>query len=164
MILKHFLKLKIFSPTDCDIALAQYTQFLEELKRENSHELRHFKKWETNLDGFYFKKLDIDIRQYNKFLFVHKIILTLSHDQAAVESGFSLSKSSLQVNIKEESIVVKKIVRDHLLANKIDLPSLGIPNKLIIACNTAHSRYKASLLKNYQSLSESFRKGKQRGF
>ena len=68
----------------------------------NSHELRYFKTWETNLDDFYFKKIDIDIRRYNKFLFVFKIILTLSHDQAAIERGFSLVKSSLQVNINQE--------------------------------------------------------------
>ena len=79
---------------------------------------------------------------------MRKIILTLSHDQTAVERGFSLGKSSLQFNIKEESIVAKKIVRDHLLANKIDLPSFEIPNKLIIACNTAYSKYKASFKKN----------------
>ena len=45
----------------------------------NSHELRHFKTWGTNLHDFYFKQLDIDIRQYKKLLFVLKIILALSH-------------------------------------------------------------------------------------
>ena len=139
VILKHLLKLKIFSPPNCAKALEQYTQFLEEVKRVNSHELRHFKTWEANLDDFYFKKLDKDIRRYKKFLFVLKIMLTLSHGEAAVKRLFSLGKSSLQVNIKEESIIAKKIIRDHLLANKIDFPSFEIPNKLIIACNTAHS-------------------------
>ena len=51
-ILKHFLKLKIVSPPNCDKALEQYTQFLEEAKRMNSHELRFCKTWETNLDEF----------------------------------------------------------------------------------------------------------------
>ena len=49
------------------------------------------------------------------------IILTISHGQAAVERGFSVGKFSLQVNIKEESVVAKRIVRDHLVATKIDL-------------------------------------------
>ena len=57
-----------------------------------------------------------------------------------------MGKSSPQINRKLESIVAKKILRDHLLANKIDSPSFEIPNKLIIACN-AHSKYKASLEK-----------------
>ena len=93
----------------------------------DSDELRHFKTWKTNLDDFLLKKLDIDIRRYNKFLFVLKIILTLSNGQAAVERGFSLGKISLQVNIKDNSIVAKKIVRDHLLANKIYLPFFEYP-------------------------------------
>ena len=57
----------------------------------DSDDLRHFKRWETNLDDFLFKKLDI----------VLKIILALSHGQAAVERGFSLGKISLQVNMKD---------------------------------------------------------------
>ena len=47
-----------------------------------------------------------------------KIILTLSHGQAAAERGFSLGKSSLEVNIKEKSIVAKKIVRERLSPSK----------------------------------------------
>ena len=73
-ILKHFLRLKIFSPPSCDKALEQYTQFLEEIKGVNSHKLRHFKTWETSPDDFYFKKLDADIRRCNKFLSGFKII------------------------------------------------------------------------------------------
>ena len=46
-----------------------------------------------------------------------KIILTLSHGQAAVKGRFSLGKSILEVKIKEDSIFAKEIVRDHLLAN-----------------------------------------------
>ena len=119
-----------------------------EVKKVNSHKPRHFKTWETNLDYSYFKKPDMDIAQYKKFLFVlHIKLLLLSHGHAAVERGFSLGKSSLQLNIKEESIVAKKTVRDHLLSNKIDMPSFEIPSKLIIACNTVHSKYKASLEK-----------------
>ena len=73
-----------------------------------------------------------------------KIILTC-HGQAAVERSFSLGKSSLQTNITEESIIAKKIVRDHLLANKIELSSYQVPNKLILQYNSAHSKYTARL-------------------
>ena len=62
-----------------------------------------------------------------------KIILTVRHGPTVVLRGFSLGKCFLQINIKAESIVAKKIVRDRLLASKIDLPSFEIPNKLIIA-------------------------------
>ena len=70
-------------------------------------------------DDFYCKKLDIeDIRRYNKLLLVVQMILTLSHGQAAAERGFSFGKSSLEVNIKKESIVAKKVVRERLSPSK----------------------------------------------
>ena len=99
----------------------------------------------TNLDDFYFRQLRINISPHKKFVFVLKFILTHSHDHAAVEKGFSLGKSLLQCNTKEESIVAKMLVRDHLQANNIKIETFEVPNKLIISCNTAHSRYKASL-------------------
>ena len=45
-ILKHFVNLEIFSPLTWCKVLEQHTQFLEEVKRVNSHELRNFKTWE----------------------------------------------------------------------------------------------------------------------
>ena len=162
-ILKYFLKIKIVSSPNCDKALELYTKFLEEVKRVNSHELRHFKTWESNLDEFYLKKHDIDIRPYGKFAYVLKKILTLSHRQAA-EREFSLGKSSLQVKIKEESIVVKKTVRYNLLANKVDFPSFEICKKLIIAYSTAHSKYKQSLEKTTNSSAKVLEKERRKAF
>ena len=57
-----------------------------------------------------------------------------------LKGGFSRGKLSLQYNIKEESIVAKKLVRDHLQYNNITKL-----NKLNISCNTPHSRQKVSL-------------------
>ena len=93
-----------------------------------------------------------------------KIILTLSHDQAAIERGFSFVKSSRHVNIKEEWIVAKKTVRDQPLANKIDLSSFEIPNKLIIVCITSHSKYKVSLGKTAKDSAEVLEKERREVF
>ena len=57
VILKLFLKLKIFSLPYCYNVLEHYTQFSEEVKRVNSHELRQFKTWETKLDDFTSKSM-----------------------------------------------------------------------------------------------------------
>ena len=40
---------------------------------------------------------------------VLKIILTLSHGQTSVERGFSIKESTLEVNMKTEAIVARKI-------------------------------------------------------
>ena len=71
-----------------------------------------------NLDEFYPRHFYFSISRHKQFVFALKIILTLSHGQAAVGRGFSLDKSSLQYNIKEESIAAKKLVKDHPQANK----------------------------------------------
>ena len=86
-------------------------------------QLKLFDSSKTDLDYLYFHELRKETKKHDKFAYVLKIILTLSHGQAAVGRSFSLGKFSLQTNITEESIIAKKIVRDHLLANKIELSS-----------------------------------------
>ena len=88
--------------------------------------------------------MGIEIKKHEKFAFVLNVILTMSHGQAAVERNFSLGKSSLRTNI-EESVIAKKIVRNHLQASKVNLSSYKIPCKLVISCNSAYGWYKTFL-------------------
>ena len=83
---------------------------------------------------------EIKQKKHEKFAFALKVILTLSHGQAAVEKSFNRGKSSLQTNITEESIIAKKIVQNHLQANKVNLSSYKIPRKLAVSCNSAYGR------------------------
>ena len=69
------------------------------------------------LDDFFFTKLDVE-KKYSELSKVI-IILTLSHGQADIERGFSQNKTVLQQNIKEDSISSKRIIEDHILANKL---------------------------------------------
>ena len=144
-ILMYLLKLRLVSATYSDKALADCSSFFEQVKKMHVDQLKLFDSSKTDLDYIYFHKLGKETKKHDKFAYILKIILTLSPGQAAVERSFSLGKSSLQTNITEESIIAKKVVRDHLLANKIELSSYEVPNKLILQCNSAHSKYKASL-------------------
>ena len=47
------------------------------------------------------------------------MILTLSHGHSAVERSFSINKSLVDVNMKEESIVIRKAIKDQMLSNAI---------------------------------------------
>ena len=47
--------------------------------------------------------------------------------------------------MKEESIISKKIIRDHILANSVEPHNLEIPNKLIVSCSTENQKCKESL-------------------
>ena len=73
------------------------------------------------------------------------MILTLSHGQAAVEHGFSVNNSLSIVNISEESLVCKKLVKGHLLSIKQEAHTVPITNQLIHSVATAHQKYKESL-------------------
>ena len=125
----HLIELNILSTNNSEKALEQYYLFLEEIRQLHLNNLKIFDPSKTNLDYFYFRQLGINI----------------SHDQVAVEKEFSRGKSSLQYNIKEESIVAKKLVRDHMQANNIKIETSEVPNKLVISRNTAHSCCEASL-------------------
>ena len=109
------------------------------------NELMLFDATKSDLDFFYFDELGIRTKKHGKFLFVLKVILTLSHGQAAVERSFSLGKSCLRTNITEESIIAKNIVQNHLQANKDNLSLYKFPHKLVVSCNSACGCYKASL-------------------
>ena len=50
--------------------------------------VQSYKREETSLDEFYFEKKDI--RRFKELALLLKVILTLSHGQAAVECGLCL--------------------------------------------------------------------------
>ena len=163
-ILMHLLKLKLLTPIQSDKALDQCSSFYEQVKKIHLDELKLFDPPKTDLDDFYFHKLGSETKKHDLFSYVLKIIMTLSHGQAAVERGFSLGKSSLQTNITEESIVAKKIIRDHLQSNKIKISAYDVPNKLILSCNAAHSKYKADLKEKKKKLKSINRMRKESSF
>ena len=103
-------------------------------------------------------------KKHEKFAFALKVILTLSHGQAAVEKSFNRGKSSLQTNITEESIIAKKIVQNHLQANKVNLSSYKFPCKLAVSCNSAYGRYKLSLVEKTKEAEKTVEKERRELF
>ena len=81
------------------------------------------------------------IKKYVNLAFVIKMILTLSHGQAAVERSFSINKSVVNVNMKEESIVARKTIKDHMLSNDIQPDIIEILNKIINFYRSARQKY-----------------------
>lgn len=114
-LLGHFLKLKLIAANFADNVMIQHNDLLRhELKLYNDKFIG-FDKKKDRLDNFFFNV--IGIQKYEQLAFVVKVILTLSHGQASVERGFSINKSVLEVNMKAESIVARKLIRDHMIKN-----------------------------------------------
>ena len=62
------------------------------------------------------------------------MILTLSHDQSAVERGFSINKELLVKNLAKTSIVKQRIVYNHYLASEKKSHKFPISNEIINSC------------------------------
>ena len=125
-LLEHLIKLKILDSFCCDKVLVQLVEFVTHDVKLNIDKFKPFDKYKTKLDVFCFQT--IGLHKYKELKYVMKVILTLSHGQASVERGFSINKSVLKVNMTEESIVSKKLVGDHMIANKLEPHAAPIPN------------------------------------
>ena len=139
-LLSHFMKLNILAANHCDNALTQFQESLQSECKSDQFRLKSFNRKEHRLDELFFHCLGI--QKYKDLSYVVKIILTLSHGQASVERGFSINKSLVKVNMKEETIVAKKIIRDYMLANSLKPHTVEISNKLILSCSTARQKYR----------------------
>ena len=65
-----------------------------------------------------------------------KIILTLSQGQASAERSFSVKDTVINVNMSEDSIVAKKIIKYCMISNELTPESIQITNKLLCSVDT----------------------------
>ena len=114
-LLTHLMKLKILSSVQCDKINGQFIEFLDDELKINMEIFQSFSCDETALDDFFFKLVGVE--KYKDLSFLLKIVLTLSHGQAAVERSFSLGNALLNYNMSEDSIKAKKVIKDHMLSN-----------------------------------------------
>ena len=84
---------------------------------------------------------------------VTKLILTLSHGNAEVESGFSINADVLVTNMQEESVVAQRQVYDGIHASG-GLLNININASLMSYVRSSHSTYEDALKKKQQEQSE----------
>ena len=70
-----------------------------------------------------------------------KIILTSSHGQPSAERSFSVSNTVINVKMSEDPIVAKKIMKDHMISNKLTIELVQITNKFLRSVSTARQKY-----------------------
>ena len=59
---------------------------------------------------------NVDDKLYEDLFSVLKLVLILSHGNAAVESGFSVNKALLEENLSEKSVIAQRLVYDSILS------------------------------------------------
>ena len=100
-----------------------------------------FNKKEYRLDEFIF--CAVKVQNYKNLTFILKIVLTLSHDQAAVEREFSVNKAILDVSMQENSLIARKLIRDHMSSNNLKPHCVEVPNPMIRAYTSARDKYES---------------------
>ena len=114
-LLSYFIKLNIPAANHFNNNLTQFQEFLQSECKSDLFRLKSFNRKEYRLDELFFH---LGIQKYKDLSYVVKIIFTLSHGRPSVERGFSISKSLVKLNMKEETILAKKIIRDYMLRVK----------------------------------------------
>ena len=138
------VELKIISISNGDKALEQFSAFLDNECERYKEKFQSFSE-KTRLDNFYFS--EIGVQKYQELSFVIRLLLTLSHGQSAVERDFSLRKNLEQHNMSPESIIAKRMIKDHLCNNKLAPYEVVIDKSLPLwamqggsGCNTMRKR------------------------
>ncbi|XP_067143074.1 uncharacterized protein [Centruroides vittatus] len=98
---------------------------------------------DDGLDTFYCEIMKDD-RQLQDLWSIIKISLSFSHGNASVESGFSVNKSLLSENLKEESLVAQCLVYDGIhFASGVD--QINIDQNMLLTVRGSRQLYTASL-------------------
>ena len=58
-----------------------------------------------------------------------------------LQRSFSVNNTVISVNMSEDFIVAKKIIKDHMVSNKLTRESVQITNKLLHSVLAARQKY-----------------------
>ena len=145
-LLTHLMKLKILTSVQCDKITEQFTDFTDSELKLYAKKFCCSDSSTKNLDEFCCS--NIDLQSFKELSFLVKIILTLSHGQASAERSFSVNITVINVNMSEDSIVAKKIIKDHMISIRLTPKSVQITNKLLCSVSTARQKYGDQLAEN----------------
>ena len=133
------LELNILTTTQCNVITTEFKKFLDVEVKTMHLELVSFSEKEDWLDDFYFKVASIS--KYKDLLFIVKLILTLSHGQVSVESGLSLNANIMKTTMSPESLTAKRIINDHMLANKLKPCTIETTKPIFQAFRSGRQKY-----------------------
>ena len=137
---------KILASVQCDKSTEQFTDVTDSHLKLYAGKFHCFDSLTKDLDEFYFN--DIDLQSFKELSFLMKMILILSRGQASVKRSFSVTNTVVNVNISEDSIVAKNIIKDHMISNKLTPESVEITYKLLCSVSTAQQKNGDQLAEN----------------
>ena len=108
-----------------------------------------FNEATNGLDNFWFEKAKIS--HFKTLAFAVKLLLTLFHGQASVEREFSMSNIVHNHNMKEQTIMAKKYIINHMNSHKLNLHTIEINKDLFKSIKSARSKWELAASKENRS-------------
>ena len=125
---------------DVDDILEEFEDFCKAAKV--NERFINFDRYKDRLDEVYFSQLSNSGTQ-KLWKFVKKC-LVLSHGQASVERGFSENKEVLETNMGSETLVARRLIKDHVRAIG-GVEKFSISSKLRKSCSLSYKKYAAKM-------------------
>ncbi|KAG1654624.1 Transcription termination factor 2 [Nymphon striatum] len=130
------------SEKDCDPLLQEYGLFLDNIPVFGTIKFSNFDNSTNRLDSLFFEYMSGP--NYIQLLSVVKLILVMSHGQASVERGFSINKEIEVENMKEHTLVARRMVCDHVNTVK-GVTSVDINKSLLLSVKHSRKKYEQYL-------------------
>ena len=131
---------KIMSSTDCNKTASQFNRLIDSEVNKLRVEFEVFDQTLHCLDEFYFQK--VQIQNYKTLTFPLKIIFTLSHGQPVVECVFSINQQVINQNMKSETIIARRFIKDGMIIHGLTPQSICIDCPLSKSVKSAGVKYK----------------------
>ena len=129
------MKIRIVTSIQCDKITSKFNKFSDHDLNFYIDKFECFDRFEKELDKFNSSK--VGVKHFKEFSVFVKLVLTLSHGQASVETIKSSKKGPL----------LQKTLKDHMTANDLKPDSVLIIIKLLLSVASARQKYKDSLEK-----------------
>ena len=147
--LEKLVSYKEILAKDADSAKLEYFNFLAKIVKANKSDFVKFNKSSDRVDLFFGKY--INTSEYEQMWCVFKLLSCLSHGQASVEGGFSVYSNLLVENMHEDSLIVQRIVQDHVKSLKLEAYEVKVTKTCLDNANSARRRYFDVLKQKYVS-------------
>ena len=157
-ILQKLVNTQHISSEFVDESKVQYAAFLQNIVKADKTNFQNYSTDDNKLDEFFIGYVE-DHARYNKFAEIMKIVFTLSHGQASVERGFSVSKNLLVENLQESSLIAQLRVVDYMDANCYEPYHFPMKKDLIQSVRNSYKKYSQSVAKKRK---ENVQKEKQK--
>ena len=128
---------KILS-SQCDSVAVEFNNFYDNSFIMLRSVFEDFNEATDHVDDFWFEKAKIS--HFKTLDFVVKLALTLFHGQASFEQEFSISNNVYSNNMKEDTIMAKKYIMNHMNSHKLNLHTKETNKDLFKSVKSARSK------------------------